>query len=144
MGRVTDADVEAVRALIAAIPRGRVTTYGDIAAAVGLSSPRIVGAIMREDSADLPWHRVVPASGRPAPHIATRQLAALRAEGVLADDGRLPLRGIRWQPQPPRPSSEEPADQLGGALETGKRLGGGPRVQSMDCEPEDEGAQRHL
>ena len=66
------------------------STYGDIAEAAELSSPRIVGWIMRTDSSDLPWHRVIRASGRPAPHLATRQLELLRAEGVLATDGRVP------------------------------------------------------
>ena len=84
---------ERVRDTIKAIPRGRVATYGDIASAAALSSPRIVGWIMRTDSSDLPWHRVITASGRPAPHLATRQLELLRAEGVLAVDGRVPLRG---------------------------------------------------
>lgn len=98
MAPVTDDDVERVRALVAAIPTGRVSTYGDLAAAAGLSSPRIVGWIMRTDSADLPWHRVISASGRPAAHMATRQLERLRAEGVPVRDGRVPLRECRWQP----------------------------------------------
>jgi methylated-DNA-[protein]-cysteine S-methyltransferase len=97
MARVTEEQVESVRALVAAIPTGRVSTYGDIADAAGLSSPRIVGWVMRTDSSDLPWHRVIPASGRPAPHLATRQLERLRAEGVLAADGRVPLRDYRHQ-----------------------------------------------
>ena len=92
---VTDEQVEHVRALVAAIPPGRVATYGDLAEAAGLSSPRIVGWIMRTDSSDLPWHRVIRASGRPAPHLATRQLELLRAEGVLSVDGRIPLREVR-------------------------------------------------
>jgi len=46
MPAVTDEQVETVRALVAAIPAGRVSTYGDIADAAGLSSPRIVGWIM--------------------------------------------------------------------------------------------------
>jgi methylated-DNA-protein-cysteine methyltransferase-like protein len=95
MARVTDEQVEEVRALVASIPAGRVATYGDIAEAAGLSSARIVGWIMRTDSSDLPWHRVLGASGRPAPHLATRQLELLRAEGVLARDGRVPLRDVR-------------------------------------------------
>jgi methylated-DNA-protein-cysteine methyltransferase related protein len=90
---VTDQQVERVRALVAAIPSGRVATYGDIASVAELSSPRIVGWIMRTDSSDLPWHRVITASGRPAAHLTTRQLELLRAEGVLAVDGRVPLRG---------------------------------------------------
>ena len=95
MPPVTGAQVESVRALVASIPPGRVATYGDIACAAGLSSPRIVGWIMRTDGADLPWHRVITASGRPAPHLAERQLELLRAEGVLAADGRVALSGER-------------------------------------------------
>ncbi|HEX5142773.1 MAG TPA: MGMT family protein [Mycobacterium sp.] len=96
MPPVTDDQVERVRGLVASIPSGFVATYGDIASAADLSSPRIVGWIMRTDSSDLPWHRVIPASGRPAAHLATRQLERLRAEGVLADDGRIPLHEYRF------------------------------------------------
>jgi methylated-DNA-protein-cysteine methyltransferase related protein len=94
---VTDEQVEQVRALVGLIPAGRVSTYGDIATVAGLSSPRIVGWIMRTDSSDLPWHRVITASGRPAKHLVTRQLELLRAEGVLADDGRIPLDELRYR-----------------------------------------------
>jgi alkylated DNA nucleotide flippase Atl1 len=97
MAPITDEQVERVRALVAAIPAGSVSTYGDIAAAAELSSPRIVAWIMRTDSSDLPWHRVITASGRPAPHLATVQLERLRAEGVLAVDGRVPLRDVRHE-----------------------------------------------
>ena len=96
MAPVTDEQVERVRALVAAIPAGRVSTYGDIAAAAELSSPRIVGWIMRTDSSDLPWHRVITASGRPARHLTTRQLELLRAEGVLAVDGKIALNDVRY------------------------------------------------
>lgn len=95
MAAITDDQVETVRGLVARIPSGSVATYGDIAEAAGLSSARIVGWIMRTDSSDLPWHRVISASGRPAAHLATRQLERLRAEGVLAVDGRVPLREYR-------------------------------------------------
>lgn len=95
MAPVTDEQVELVRRLVASIPPGSVATYGDIASAAELSSPRIVGWIMRTDSSDLPWHRVITASGRPAPHLASRQLELLRAEGVLADDGRVDLTQVR-------------------------------------------------
>ena len=88
---------EAVFDAVESIPPGRVSTYGDIASAAGLSSPRIVAWIMRTDSADLPWHRVILASGRPAPHLTTRQLELLRAEGVLARDGRIRLADVRHE-----------------------------------------------
>jgi methylated-DNA-protein-cysteine methyltransferase related protein len=94
---VTEEQVERVRALVATIPPGRVATYGDIAAVAGLSSPRIVGWIMRTDSSDLPWHRVITASGRPARHLTSRQLELLRAEGVLARDGKVALAEVRHQ-----------------------------------------------
>jgi alkylated DNA nucleotide flippase Atl1 len=97
MAAITDEQVENVRALVASIPSGRVATYGDIADAAGLSSARIVGWIMRTDSSDLPWHRVLGASGRPAAHIATKQLERLRAEGVLAVDGRVRLADVRHE-----------------------------------------------
>jgi alkylated DNA nucleotide flippase Atl1 len=94
---VTDEQVERVRSLVGAIPPGRVSTYGDIAAVAGLSSPRIVGWIMRVDSLDLPWHRVITASGRPAAHLTSRQLELLRAEGVLSVDGKIALSEVRYQ-----------------------------------------------
>ncbi|MCV7197564.1 MGMT family protein [Mycobacterium angelicum] len=97
MAAITDEQVELVRSLVASIPSGKVATYGDIAAVAGLSSPRIVGWIMRVDSSDLPWHRVITASGRPARHLSTRQLELLRAEGVLAVDGRIALAEVRHE-----------------------------------------------
>jgi methylated-DNA-protein-cysteine methyltransferase related protein len=96
MAPITEDQVERVRALVASIPAGRVSTYGDIAAVAKLSSPRIVGWIMRTDSLDLPWHRVITASGRPAKHLTTKQLELLRAEGVLANDGKIPLDELRY------------------------------------------------
>jgi len=92
---VDEEAVERVREVVAAIPPGRVLAYGDVAARAGLRSPRLVGRIMAEDTADLPWHRVLRADGTPAPHIAREQLARLRAEGVLATDGRIPMRHYR-------------------------------------------------
>jgi alkylated DNA nucleotide flippase Atl1 len=89
---------ERVRDMIASVPPGRVTTYGDIAALAGASTPRLVGRILSEDGHDLPWHRVLRSNGTPAPHLAHRQLELLRAEGVLADGQRINLRTYRWRP----------------------------------------------
>jgi methylated-DNA-protein-cysteine methyltransferase related protein len=87
--------MERVREVVAAIPPGRVLAYGDVAARAGIRSPRLVGRIMAEDGADLPWHRVLRADGTLAPHIAREQLARLRAEGVLSSDGRIPMGRYR-------------------------------------------------
>jgi methylated-DNA-protein-cysteine methyltransferase-like protein len=92
---VDEQAVERVREVVAAIPPGRVLAYGDVAARAGLKSARLVGRIMAEDSADLPWHRVLRADGTIAPHIAREQLARLRAEGILAVDGRVPMSRYR-------------------------------------------------
>ncbi|PXY32478.1 MGMT family protein [Prauserella muralis] len=89
---------ERVREVVTTIPPGKVATYGDVAAAAGASTPRLVGRILSEDGADLPWHRVLRANGTPAPHLVHRQLELLRAEGVLADGQRIDLRRYRWQP----------------------------------------------
>ena len=85
-----DATVEAVRAAVRAIPPGEVRSYGEIAADAGLRSARLVGRVLAVDGHDLPWHRVVRADGRFAPHLAVEQAARLRAEGLLAVDGRVP------------------------------------------------------
>ena len=73
---------ERIRAAVRAIPEGRVSTYGDVAAAAGERSARVVGWVLRDDGADLPWHRVLRADGSSAPHIADEQHARLREEGV--------------------------------------------------------------
>ncbi|PTR31703.1 O(6)-alkylguanine repair protein YbaZ [Rhodococcus sp. OK519] len=95
MAATTEEQIERVRDLVASIPLGSVATYGDIASAAGLSSPRTVGWIMRTDAADLPWHRVLGASGRPTAHLAHRQLAKLELEGVPIRDGRVDLSVAR-------------------------------------------------
>jgi alkylated DNA nucleotide flippase Atl1 len=87
--------LERVRAVVAAVPPGETTTYGEVAEQAGIPGrARLVGKILAEDGADLPWHRVLRADGTPAPHIAHEQAERLRAEGVLMVDGRLP-RGHR-------------------------------------------------
>ncbi len=87
---------ERVRDVIAAIPAGSVLAYGDVAAHAGLPGrARLVGRILAEDGHNLPWHRVVRADGTPAPHLAADQLSRLRAEGVLAEGGRVPMRRYR-------------------------------------------------
>ncbi|NKS64528.1 DNA methyltransferase [Rhodococcus hoagii] len=95
MAATTEEQIEHVRDLVASIPPGRVATYGDIASAANLSSARTVGWIMRTDAADLPWHRVLGASGRPAAHLARRQLVKLELEGVPIRDGRVDLAVAR-------------------------------------------------
>lgn len=88
---------ERILDMVAAIPPGRVASYGDIAARVGTPAPRLVGRVLAELSDDAtPWHRVLRSDGRSAHHLAHRQAELLRAEGVLMVDGRVDMRRYRW------------------------------------------------
>ncbi len=94
-------DVELARRMldvVAAIPPGRVATYGDVAARAGSRSPRFAGFVLSNlADEDTPWHRVLRSDGTPASHLAVEQLARLRAEGVPAKDGRVDLKRFRWR-----------------------------------------------
>ena len=53
-----------VEALVARIPKGRVMTYGQLAALAGQpTAARIVGGIAHFGDPDLPWQRVVNKRG---------------------------------------------------------------------------------
>jgi alkylated DNA nucleotide flippase Atl1 len=66
----------------------------------GLLPPGAVTIGPAQDSNEVPWWRVVNASGRPPPHYATAALHALQAEGTpLTRDGtRVALREAVWFP----------------------------------------------
>jgi methylated-DNA-protein-cysteine methyltransferase-like protein len=68
--------------VVSALEPGQVVTYGEVAAEAGApGAARAVGNLLRS-STGLPWWRVIPASGRPAPGIAEEQRTRLEAEGV--------------------------------------------------------------
>jgi alkylated DNA nucleotide flippase Atl1 len=73
---------EAVLEVVAAIPAGRVMTYGDVAAALGSRAARGVGQVMAYGGSEVPWWRVVRASGHPAIDHERRALEHFRAEGT--------------------------------------------------------------
>jgi len=85
---------EQILTILAAIPPGRVTTYGRIAAMTEGGTPRLVARALRElpDDHDLPWFRVIMASRRVAEHPgAIEQRQRLVAEGILFDArGKVP------------------------------------------------------
>ncbi|WP_312211204.1 MGMT family protein [Pseudescherichia sp.] len=88
--------------IVAAIPPGSVTTYGEVARLAG--SPRAarqVGGVLRRlpEGSTLPWHRVVNRQG----HISLtgpdlqRQRQALLADGVqVSGSGIIDLARYRW------------------------------------------------
>jgi len=90
--------------IVRQIPRGRVATYGQIAAIVGGCTPRVVGYAMASVpfGSDVPWHRVINAQGRVSERSAgdgaAAQRALLEAEGVRFDgDGRVDLSRWGWR-----------------------------------------------
>ena len=78
--------------------------YGDVAAAIGSRAPRAVGAVMAWYGGDVPWWRVVRASGHPVADHERRALEHYRAEGTpssgppTASGFRVDLRAARYVP----------------------------------------------
>jgi alkylated DNA nucleotide flippase Atl1 len=78
----SDDFISRVLDVVTSIPAGRAMAYGDVAAAVGTRAARAVGTVMSHYGADVPWWRVVRASGHPAIDHETRALQYFRAEGT--------------------------------------------------------------
>jgi methylated-DNA-protein-cysteine methyltransferase related protein len=92
-----------VEALVAQIPRGKVMTYGQLAALCGNArAARIVGGIAHFGNPDLPWQRVVNksgglASGYPGGRSGHKQV--LEAEGMnVSEDYRVDVEHLLWWP----------------------------------------------
>ena len=88
------------------VPRGRVTTYGAIAEAVGQvlgrGGPRQVGAVMAREGGGVPWWRVVRADGSLPPSHDERARRAYLEEGTpLRATGSVDLRAAFWRPPVP-------------------------------------------
>jgi alkylated DNA nucleotide flippase Atl1 len=94
---------EQVLDLVERIPPGRVMSYGMIAEALGLPSPRMVGAVLARDGGGVPWHRVVNSTGRLPPGKENPARACLEAEGVPFRGAHVVMAEAAWWPQiPPR------------------------------------------
>lgn len=96
--------VGAVLDVVAQIPEGRAMAYGDVAAAIGSRAARGVGQVMAYYGGDVPWWRVVRASGHPAPEHEGEALQHYRAEStplLWSRDRtvfRVDLAAARWWP----------------------------------------------
>jgi methylated-DNA-protein-cysteine methyltransferase-like protein len=96
---------DSVYALMAELPSGKVTTYGDLAAFSGHPyAARIVGGIAHGGPEELPWHRLVNAQGGlavgfPGGQEVQRQL--LEQDGIGCDEQwRVKEFGERrWRPE---------------------------------------------
>jgi len=96
-----------IYAVVKRIPRGRVATYGQVAAAAGLPhAPRVAGYALHAlpEGSPVPWHRVVAVGGRLSlgrmdPSGAVTQRLRLEHEGVRFDGrGCVDLERHRWRP----------------------------------------------
>ena len=101
-GAPPTAYARAVLDVVDRIPPGRVMTYGDVAELMGRGSPRTVGAVLSDHGREVPWQRVVQASGRPAEPYLREALALLAAEGCPVSGERVDLAAARWDGQDPR------------------------------------------
>ena len=102
--------------LVDAIPPGCVMTYGDIAEALGTRAPRQVGQVLSRHGREVPWQRVVLATGDPAPNAPEEALRLLKQEGCPLTEGgrRVDMARARWRgPLPDRllPASHEGRDE---------------------------------
>ncbi len=93
-----------VYGFLTAVPKGKVVTYGLIAAAIGHPrAARQVGNALHHNPKPgiIPCHRVVNREGRLAPAFAfggeERQAELLRNEGVEVIDGFVPLQKYLWE-----------------------------------------------
>ena len=96
--------LQRIARVVAAIPRGQVATYGQVAAQAGnpRAARQVAWALRVYAGRGLPWHRVIGAGGLirlPEGNGLERQRALLHAEGVAVDGaGRLDLAAYQWRP----------------------------------------------
>ena len=98
---------EQIYAVVRAIPRGRVASYGQIARLAGNPRwARVVGYALHvnPDPEGIPCYRVVTRDGRTSPAFAFGgsdvQRALLEADGIVfTEDGRVDMERFAWQPE---------------------------------------------
>ena len=89
--------------IVAQIPRGRVVTYGQVAALGGRPrAARIVGGIAHWGDQSLPWQRVVHKDGSLAagyPGGVEGHKQVLEAEGIrVSKDYKVDIERLKWNP----------------------------------------------
>lgn len=93
---------EEIYDIVSQIPRGKVTTYGDVARMIGRPfAPRLVGYAMSRAPFGLPSHRVVNKAGSMLTGYAFggegEQRSMLEEEGVtFLENGNIDMGAHRW------------------------------------------------
>ncbi len=105
---------ERIYEAVGRVPRGKVATYGDIAAVVGDCDARTVGYALNEvpkgREGAVPWQRIINSQGGISTR-GTAQRRLLEEEGVTFDDrGRAPLARFRMANPDDPPAPDEPDD----------------------------------
>ena len=96
---------ELIYRYVESIPKGKVMTYGQLAALAGSPrAARIVGSVAHWGPEDLPWHRVVNRFGGLAGAYTwggrEGQAKMLREEGVLVSlEYTVDIKNLMWFPQ---------------------------------------------
>jgi methylated-DNA-protein-cysteine methyltransferase-like protein len=107
-----------ILAIVRGIPRGRVATYGQVAARAGLPRhARHVGYALHAlpEGTPLPWHRVVGAGGA---------IRLRRADGAWTQRMRLEREGVTFTPR-----GRVRLDAFGWTASRGRERGLSPRAQ---------------
>lgn len=100
-----DSFTNTVRAVVASIPKGKIATYGQVAALAGKPrAARAVGMIMskNKDTKKVPCHRVVGSTGALTGYaygngtMTKKQL--LQNEGVRFSGEKVDLAASQWRP----------------------------------------------
>jgi methylated-DNA-protein-cysteine methyltransferase related protein len=86
-----------VLACVAAIPPGRVMSYGGVGRWAGSGAARAVGQVLARSGDEVPWHRVVRADGTLADHLRARQYRLLLGEGIPMDGQRVVMEWAEWE-----------------------------------------------
>jgi methylated-DNA-protein-cysteine methyltransferase-like protein len=87
--------------VIASVPRGKVITYGQVAAVAGFPGAARLTVRALYGETGLPWHRVVAAGGRIAltGEDGREQRLRLSMEGVTFHGGRVRMDLHGWAPR---------------------------------------------
>jgi methylated-DNA-protein-cysteine methyltransferase-like protein len=102
---MNDQDLQAIYLVIHSIPRGKVATYGQIAAIASLpGKARMVGKILSRlpQGSSIPWHRVINAAGKislpEGSDAYEEQKSRLEQEDIEFCGVKIKLKTFQWIP----------------------------------------------
>lgn len=101
---MNDQDLQVIYLVIHSIPKGKVATYGQVAAIAGLpGKARMVGKTLSHlpQGSAIPWHRVINAAGKISlPEESdsyVKQQQRLKQEGIEFNGAKIKLKTYQWK-----------------------------------------------